>query len=555
VTSTSSQIYVLPGPHDIDWSNRRDSGSGFSRFRAIFANFCKTPAFTGPNGSIGRPDISSTELFVVYPINTCFSLDVDIHKAAPNMNMRSFNTLVERYRRLWSERRRKGERYGDEEFLRDAAALIGSDTGLVWDSVRQDFEEFLKTMRDDGKGAPLRILLSHHPLASFTTEGGQMISAATGAYKLLQLAEAGQGQFHLALSGHAHVPHVLADMTFSAKDRANPLLQISGGSFIRLAAPSAPAPMFNEIIATRDVATGQWWIDLKQVQLDGNQSPANSSLFFLGSPTRSLIDNLRMSPGGEFKSIYEQFQYKLGVALRQFSDAFESHPRTEAFISDPLNTIKEIVSDVIFADIETRVGLLIKEQDNKGQDIALHYRYIREEDKRDQQSFYSFPYPDTFAAWSLIQGEEIIFPTDLDGGKKKVRYQWLKASKKLEPVTKLIEFLIGGTRTPERTNRLRQLLDCLQKGEDAPLDLVYFPPSSGVESEYKSFISVPIPYRWQGGRGETRIHEFGVLLIDTKIDLRGVDPPAIFTFERIRMLKVVSAAIDLILTVAKTFNF
>lgn len=547
------RVFVVPGPHDIDWSNTSDKTSAFEMFHQEFHSFC-TPLLSGRDGKFisgSEPFCySSSHHFLVYTFNTCYTPD-----NLPHPLPKPTEELVKQYRSLWKERAKAQSRLlgGSNEasrtlFLESTEDLIAKDTGMVHTADITSFSNSIKTLHldeppyavsypGDESTNPLKILVTHHPLIAFAGRKRRTFDAAEGAGDLLRAARS--VGMHVVLHGHTHEPHVLSDLPIESISTGQelPILQIGAGS---LGGSGREAPTYNEIVATRSRASGRWSLDLSPINLNAEAERTPFRFTFL-PPVGEANSMQPTRPNENPTTMRVEFERRMRIALRLLAEEVETEYQTEIPVR-PLETIKDTIKEVIFAGIETRVGLALKQRHQDG-NLVLHNRYIVPDVQFDDQYIHPFPYPDTIAAWALIQGEPLIYPAVIKDQVSLVSYEWLRRSDKYDAIKRHLSDM--AQRGNVRAN------DLLTKfvGERLRIADMYQPsPKIGQPTRFGSFISMPVPLRYNAAAAP-RLREIGVLNVDI-VDPDPQQPGAAFTEERIDMLRTASTLIDLVLTTA-----
>jgi predicted phosphodiesterase len=553
------RIFVVPGPHDIDWSNQTNAAISLEGFAQAFAPFC-IPALPGREGRLltnTDPFVqSAASPYIVYLINTCI-----VPEALPQPTPKAQDEIVKRYRALWKERARAVTRAYDDasirQFVQGAEEILAQDAGAVRADDVARFTSTLASVRaTPGTAAPprpldpsaglLKILVSHHPLIGFTGLNGRSFASAIDAGALVSAAR--RFGVQVALHGHAHEPHVTSDLApdGAGPQGAPPLLHIGAGA---VGNPTLAAPTYTELVATRDRATGRWNLSYAPVTLGNlgfSQRPPEYAF-----PLYSLIPTPKLNtprPDAASAATRAEFESRLRVALRLLAEEVDNDAVQDIPVR-PLETIKETIKDTIFMGIETRIGLALKQRRPQETQIVLANRYIFPDVQADDQYLHPFPYPDTVAAWTMIQGEPLIYPTQVRGNTAPVNYDWLRRTGKYDEVLRALDEALLSDPGSARLNDLRKKLD----GGSLAVNDIFQPwLDSGVQTRFTTFISMPIPLRAQSFSA-ARPREIGTLNVDI-IDPDPMRPGESFTPERLDMLRSIATAIDLILTTADKFR-
>ena len=558
------RVFVVPGPHDIDWSNQLATDSFEPLRQALYG--MTLPAFLDRSGAImlgPEPFIYSTaDNYLVYLINTVVTPESQLRPGAKSQGRpmpKPFEELHKHYRALWKEFTKDGgitSESARQQFLQQTQSLIDSDYGMV---AQADIDRFARSLQSlptdeplasrsqpgDDQPLPLKILVTHHPLISYTGHHAHPFIAASQAGQLIDQAR--HSGFHMVLNGHTHEPHVLSDYPLeSYVVTENPLLQISAGS---LGAVSG-MQTYNSMTAQRDRATGAWSLDLRVIKLgDNDDYPALH--FVLSNPTKNSTPVA--APATIASAAYDpEFNYRMQVALEQFNDDMEG--TVPDLPVRPMKIIEGAIKEVVFKGLEVRVGLALKQRfatvpnaQSQSGNMVLENRYIDPGPQTDAQYLHPFPYPDTLAAWSLIQGEPLIYPDHVKDGGKYADYSWLDVSGKLPRILAQLKRMVdlrdsNSQRAFELhtklTTRQLRLGDIFKPAPDSPLRVSFSP-------HFTSFICMPVPLR-PTERRRQQVPEIGVLNVD-EVDVPPQIPGTAFTPARIDMLHTIADLITLIL--------
>ncbi len=404
-------VFVLPGPHDIDWNAASNNSNSLEAFAQEFFGFC-LPVLPGRDGHplvSGDPYAQpSSDHFLIYLINTCYTPETP-----SQATLKALEDLAKRYRQLWKERAKTNTRpqglydeNANQQFLRNTEELIWQDTGLVRQDDIDRFARIMPTIRADDpfaasypageQGGLLKIIVTHHPLIPFAGRGGRMYPAAIDAGNLLRVVR--QYNFHVALHGHTHEPHVLTDMPVETLRQGNevPLVQIGAGT---LNGNPLAGPSFNELVAVRQRSSGRWTLNYAPINLlDAARKPSYYT-FPLYHAASDPLQTSQPDPGTAV--MREKFDQQLRAVLRTLAEDQDADVKAES-PQRLMDIIKDTIKEVIFAGIETRVGLSLKEMEDGR--IVLRNKYIDPVLQYDAQYIHPFAYPETVAAWALIQG-------------------------------------------------------------------------------------------------------------------------------------------------------
>ncbi|HKD77851.1 MAG TPA: metallophosphoesterase, partial [Ktedonobacterales bacterium] len=144
-TKHQQRVFIVPGPHDIDWSNPASVDS-FESLRASLQGVI-LPSFLDRNGasmSKAEPYVHSmADNYLVYLINTCMTPE-----SAPRPAPKHIEELHKQYRAIWREFLQKSggittdrER---QEFLKQTLLLIDRDLGYI---ARAQIDSFANTLQ------------------------------------------------------------------------------------------------------------------------------------------------------------------------------------------------------------------------------------------------------------------------------------------------------------------------------------------------------------------------------------------------------------------------
>jgi predicted MPP superfamily phosphohydrolase len=556
------RVFIIPGPHDIDWNATYDRAASLDAFAREFYGFC-LPALPTRDGkliSTAEPYVHSTNHHIlVYLVNTCY-----VPEALPQLPQpmaKQLEELLKKYRATWKEHSKTPSRPvtgNDEEarriFLKNTEELLALDTGMVRAADVNHLAQVMQNLpAEDGAFAlsspgeeapvPLKIVVTHHPLVAFTGTTGRMYPAAQDAGTLLRTMR--RFGFHLALHGHTHEAHVLSDMPIESANLGGdtPLVQIGAGS---LGGVPGDAPTFNEMVAIRHRASGRWTLQL---------TPLNPTVETVRHPYSFNLSNLSTDPAktrtalstDQVATMRQKFEARLSVALRLLAEEIDSEMTPDIPVR-PLDTIKDLIKEVVFAGVETRIGLALKtrQYDNT---IVLANHYIVPDVQIDEQYFHPFPYPDTIAALALIQGDTLIYPTQVTDPAATINYDTLRRNGKYDMVQRLLSE--AAARNPGNA-RLAMLRNTFDAGTLKLSDMFQPYPTGVKPTRFASFIAVPIPLR-PAPAFNTRPREIGTLMVDI-VDADATQPGAAFTEERVDMLRTLAYFIDVILTTADKFR-
>jgi predicted phosphodiesterase len=552
------RVFVVPGPHDIDWAAASDRSPSLEAFVQEFYSFC-IPVLPGPGGRLltsAEPYAQpGNERYLIYLVNTCYTPET-----LPQPMPKPLDELVKRYRALWKERAKaitrpqgQTDEQSSRQFLKATEELIVQDRGVVRNDdvnrflstlpgIRVDDTTFAASYPADEQAGLLKILVTHHPLIAFTGRSGRSYAAAQDAGALVKAAR--RFNFQLALHGHAHEPHILTDQTIDPVGLSGgdvPLRQVGAGT---LSGGPLDSPTFNELVAVRNRTTGRWTLNYAPINLlsfDPARKPAYYAFPLYNTAGMAAPAPVRQDdPAATTRA---KFEGSLRVALRMLAEEVENDS-VQDIPARPLATVKEAIKEIVFAGIETRIGLALVQRQMDGSQVLAN-KYILPDIQVDDQYIHPFTYPDTVAAWALIMGEPIIYPTQVRDVMTPVNYDWLHRSGKYEAVLRALRE--AAQRNPGN-QRLNDLRTKLENGTLTMNDIFQPWPTGVPQTRFVSFISVPVPLRTTAGYAP-RLRELGALNVDI-IDPDPAHPGATFTPERVDMLRTLAYLIDTILTTA-----
>ncbi len=544
-------IFIVPGPHDIDWTVQNPTAS-FHAFSQEFSNVT-LPLFPASDGGLlagSEPYAQSfSGPYLVYLLNTCY-----VPEALPRQMPKPLEALVKRYRELWRDYQKQTTRNQGgydaalrHQFLTATDELIVRDNGQISPA---DVERFIATMQGlhldelpgaqsypgDDQSNTLRILVTHHPLMAHVGRTGRAYGMPANAPLLLSALR--RYGFHMVLHGHTHEPHFLSDLPIETYGTSNetPFLQIGAGAMGGDAHDQTTS--FNEIVATRNRALGKWVIEMTTINL-AQESERPPMRITLTNPASGLNLNPKRTDESS-AAMHASFEQRLRISTRQFVEALDDD--TQDILVRPFETLKDTIKEVIFSGIETRVGLALKQRAVTTGQIELINRYIVPDAQIDDQFLHPYSYPDTVAAWSLVQGDPLIFPRMFREQDALINTDLLRFTGKYPEIVRQLRALSQTGRFPQRAAAILAKLETnTLKYSDIFQD--WLPAST--QTRFQSFIAVPIPLRSSG----VRQRELGVLHVDV-VDPDPNDPAGAFTVERVDMLKTLSHLMDAFMTAA-----
>lgn len=266
----NEHIFVIPGVRDVNWETT--GGIGWQAFLNSFKEFA-LPSYPARSPGSGSPG-ADTSAYVGYAVCTCYPPDELSSRLKDEITLYSdqytnFTKLRRRLRpnanvlrRLFSGAQKRDEQVGTKTRgdLDTARALflqltedrqpLALDSGRVLKADLDTFEAWSKAFTPSGPNEPLKILITHHPLAVEMDQTTQRTQSRPEEQSFKTLAEkASHAGFSLALHGHihshSHTPKALSGISIlSGSQGGNPLRQVGAASL-------CDTGMFNEIIAER----------------------------------------------------------------------------------------------------------------------------------------------------------------------------------------------------------------------------------------------------------------------------------------------------------------
>jgi hypothetical protein len=543
----SNHIFVVPGPRDFNWEGT--DPPGLKPFYEAFRDFGL------PSTGHGMPQhavkVRDPLRCVAYPIDTCYSLDecrVEMKEQFRHYGA-TYHEFVKQYQqarsRILSPFRFLGhDRKTELAALRERYLKLTEDNDLtLLDAGRvhpDDLAAFEHWIASQGKsasgedvpGEPLKILITHHPLAVQPELEHRRVASQREDYKLKDVrfeklaSAAGRAGFHLAIHGHIHKAQVLSDLSLlQDPDARHPMRQVGAGSL-------GDGKTFNEITATytNDGDQNHWRLEIRTINLKA-QNPHDASSFVLLNRTEDVAK--RAEDLEREKSRREEFDSRVQSAMRQFSEAVHRTPPEGAFErpapgllpQSAMQSVESIIREVVFPGSGVRVRLFLKDRQHTGLVPRLTAVYLA-----PSVSDGSGPvtYPVSFAALSLLLGRTLIFPRDLGLRFDERDYMWLRRSGKDRELVTHLEALSReppptGYPGAEEAQRYKALLTKLARGmaEDRqaePLtgaDFYREVPLQNAHQTYPVFICVPYPRQASEG-GVPEMPEVAVLVVSLK---------------------------------------
>jgi hypothetical protein len=581
----AQHIFVVPGPRDVSWD-----GTGTPGLAAFYEAFHD---FALPSRTHGLPDHGVTPTaalnWAVYPLDTCYTLDEFRAELKDEFHQHAneYHEFVTHYRQATTEpvgwlglgRRRtvltRAELRARYLRVTEGNPLTLLDAGRVEPMDLKAFIDWTTASANspraaNGPSEPLKILISHHPLAiQPESESGTAPLVQQRFQHVMNLAR-GAG-FHLALHGHIHQPRVLSDLSIlEGADYQHPLREIGAGSL-------GDDGKFNEITAVYSEETGQqhWQVEIRAVNVLSAQPDKATSLVLL-NPTKTIAEEkevLKREAGTR-----RDFDTRVRSLMRQYSEIVfrtQAEDKADRSKGDPLpqaamQAVESIIRDVVFKDSYVRVRLLIKDKGSNPLVPRLKALYLA---PRLNEGPGGLTYPASVAAWSLVLGRTLHYPRVTREALTPEDYDWLKRSGKVPELLGILEALqghMGGRSWPaseeaRRYEVLHTKLAVLRDADATDLtgaDFYQESPRDGSAPGYPYFVCIPFPLRERGGGYPPELLEAAVLDIGVRILERTGDTyepandPAvqIFTSERLRMLEFLAELVGVILTTSSALG-
>lgn len=569
-------IFVVPGPRDISWqeSGKPELGEFYKAFHD----------FALPSRTHGLPDHGTTPLpglhCIAYPLDTCYTLTefrADLRNEF-RQHAKTYHTFVKRFRRVHRRlawlfgvtKRRKRTRLADlrERYLRltEGNQLTLLDAGRIAPADLKTFTDWINPFRKAPKPAddsvePLKILITHHPLAVQPESDHEAPSARPVQQRFRTVMNlARDAGFHLALHGHIHKPQVLSDLSIvEGPDTQHPLRQIGAGSL-------GDDGMFNEITAVYSTEQDQrqWRLEIRTVNVLAERPHDASSLVLLNptEATAAEMDHLKRTA-----RTYNEFDDQIRLVMRQFAETV--HRSQAVSMTNPLpqaamQSVESIIRDVVFKDFAVRVRLLLKDNESGRANAKLKAAYLT---PAVSDGTGPLTYPASIAAWSLVLGRTLDFPRIITENLTADDHDWLKRSEKVPELLRALEALqeqAGARSYPahemaQRYGLLHDKLTAMRDSREAELhgtDIYQQPPIGTPHTTYPYFACVPFPLRPPAGGFRPDLPEIAVLDVGVRVperpaekqDESGVETPVqVFTPQRIRMLETLTELIGTIL--------
>lgn len=561
----SDHIFVVPGPRDVNWD--RPASIGLDPFYQAFSLF-GLPSQSHDRPANGTP--SNTLNYIVYPIDTCYSLEdiPEVRKNKLDQYSATYQDFMKLYQQVTRRSRGRPDWKTDLTDLRKSYLKLAEANELsLVDAGRvhlKDLESFKGWVESWSKGQntemvsrePLKILITHHPLAVQPEIPGSSTAERPTDMRFQELATlARNAGFHLALHGHIHKPQVLSDLSIlEGRDVRHPMRQVGAGSL-------GDNGMFNEITAEyrEEIGQRQWRLEIRTVNVLAD-NPDDASPLVLLNPAESASE--RSEQLAREAGRRQQFDRRVRILMQQFSeDVYRTQPRGTPDKSAPVNlpqyaiqNVERIIRDVVFPpDFALRMRLLLKEEHYTLPvpipRLTEHYLTLPH-----GEGYGPLTYPASVAGWSLLLGRTLIYPPVRGGRLSHEDYEWLRRTGKDQYLAKILQSLIAetpsaslpGQREARRYEDLLRKLNEISQGKEPALSVedVYQPaPEGSARTTYRTFICIPFPGRLGGV--DRQVPEVAVLDVGVGVPEKpeegharsDPDPATIFTEETVRMLE------------------
>lgn len=518
-------IFVVPGVRDVNWESIE--GLGWKTFLDSFKEFA-LPAYGEPDPDKQPPGVVE-DLYVGYPICTCYQpselsavlkSEIETYQA----NYTQFTELRDHLTpptpagcRPFSRKRTSNGATSEQDSTKAHKELDNARTVFLQITedyqplalasgrvLRQDFEQFKTwsaTLTSGTTKDPLKILITHHPLAIDMDQPHERSKTRPEEQSFKDLAQnASQAGFHIALHGHAHKhehkPKALSGFSILGDAAEGHRLRQIG------AASLSDTGTFNEIIAERrskpadaktkpqaeqqsqtgqtvnglsrngqslnghaqngqpqngqqaaqteaeqvtQVAQGDWRFELRLINVNtADESSRTKPPFLLLNPEESAE---RLREGLESAAERRQtFDMRMRIAMGQFServhlssqDRQQDRPNAAYLPQSAMQVIEAIIRDIIFNGYGVRVRILLK-------DVTEHRLFPKLTAAYLTPPIFDGPdtlvYPASVAAWSLVLGRSLIYPDIEQATTGPEDHEWLRATNKLAPLRQALEAL------------------------------------------------------------------------------------------------------------------
>ncbi len=568
------RIIVVPGPRDVNWEN---GVPNFDTFYSVFADFRLPPRDHGAPQPAGT-SVSGLH-YAAYPMDTCYTPESLPEQIKSELHAQGdlYHEFLRQYREYRSgpapsgifRRPRVADRQGLRksylDFTEDNPVTL-LDAGVVDSRDLEAFRAWANTLgeaaRADAAWDPLKILVSHHPLQTYSQDSSANTSSDRGTPETRRNFEelvtvARNAGFHLALHGHMHKPQVVSDLSvLEGADSLHPLRQIGAGSL-------GDHGIFNEIKAVylKGEKQRRWWLEIRTVDVQAANPDASSYLLLLNPPedAQKRADEL-----GQEVNRRREFETRVRWATRQFSenvfksqaDPLKQSGQVTLLPPSAIYTIEAIIREIVFEGYDIRVRLLLKDALQRPPTFVPTYLVPLPA----SGGVGSLVYPASIAAWALILGRSLISPDIVHEELKEHDYDWLRRSGRAKDAQDTLRQLIEKTMREslpdtKALDRYAALQAKLERLDGPPLRGLDFFQESSSRSQQDSpsrFISVPIPLR-PVSEARPILPEIGVLDVRVYGRRQNAEQPVtaeaenVFTADRVEMLESLSEVIATIL--------
>lgn len=600
----NEHVFVVPGPRDMNWEDANDPG--LTAFFDIFSDFAlPAHAPTEPQAST-----ASECAFIAYPIDTCYAPNE--LKPGLKLEFTRYAQLYSRYIKLRDKSKRwwlglgsrlLNMRRNDRRKARAAllanlrnryleltegAGLAALEAGRISFKDSERFERWAEPLiqsaaSDHIAAPPLKILISHHPLAIHpepaANDSEDERQPAQHPFKQLARTVRAAG-FHLALHGHMHKPQLLSDLSIlEGLDAQRPMRQIGAPSL-------GDTGVFNEITAiyreNQERAQGQsqgqgqddWRLEFRLVNVKPTMFPGVSSIALPNST--EVADNIVALLRREARQRAD-FERSVRIVMRRFSEqVYQISPdhrqeRSNGVIlpQAAMQLAGDVISSVIFKGYEARVRLLLKSKEDHSHIPKLIPTYLTPAVMEGPDALV---YPACVAAWSLALGRTLIYPGVVTTHTTTEDHEWLRRTNKFPELLDALSGLMReafeksypGAEVAKRYETLHTNLTAIQSKGEAVItgkDIYQTAPDGSPPGSYPGFICVPFPMRPSGGAlpalPEIVVLDVGVRQVERPDGAREMAPEKAmepFTPERVEMLETLTELIGMMLTTSSALG-
>jgi 3',5'-cyclic AMP phosphodiesterase CpdA len=558
-TKLHEHIFVVPGPHDIDWQSDRGNTGGYD----AFAEACKAftlPLLYGFGGKApvhGEPYIFNKPLrTLVYLMNTCWQPEQKLPATMQPFPQEkaAVEQLLKDYRTVWGDfakhtrdaRQRVAElTQARATFQTEALRLFSRDHGVMRAEELQHFTEQMQLLAQGAVSAvspaefsaAAKIVVTHHPLLGFTgvVNSSEPPFGAEYAARSMRRFSA-----QMALHGHSHESHVTQDLatyTTGAQDET-PIVQIGAASLSTLA--TGVTPSFNEVLVIPNQDAATWSVGVKPISLSFGQE--HRSYFFSLAPVGASTATQSPIVVATSSSTHRRFEQDLGAVLRQFTLEMRENQLGAKWPQQPMFRLQQIIHQVIFEQkYETRIALRFKQPGNDGATILKPEYLVPVGDAQ----FIQIGYPDSLAAWAMILGEPVLFLHDFDSVERCNTYNIFDILRQTGKDAKVRQLLIDQAALFPANQQFASMRDAFINGT-LTLKQTFKPWTTSPEKVgFNCFCCMPVPLLLDPASFRT-MPEIAVLVVDIAPKLQD-NVNEIFTNDRLGMLKAVSYAMETIL--------